>query len=128
MYGLFIIREGINGETTVVRADVFKSAYALLSSWFATIKSRFGRRGRARARLTKEGQRALDQLRYLSLVCDAMDHRSPEEILSAEAAFGEAYYEILNLSANLEKMAEKEGEHHVQRYSRHMASLLQSTP
>ena len=120
--------QSMQTEQTIVRKDVFQSLYRMLTGWFAALKTRMSKRARRRARLTKGGQRALDQLRYLSLLCDASEHRSPEEILSAEAAFGEAYYEILNLSSNLERMAQKEDDHHVQRYSRHMASLLRSTP
>jgi hypothetical protein len=79
---------------------------------------------RARAKLTREGQEALEQLRYLAALCDATSCRTPEEILEAEAAFGEAYYEIMSLSANLQKMSEREQSHHLRRYSRHMSKLL----
>lgn len=107
---------------------VFASVYDYLLSLFNSIKKSFTKKSRQRARLTMQGERALEQLRYLALLCDATEERSPEEILSAEAAFGAAYYEILNLSANLERMAQPEQEHHTARYSRHMSALLKSTP
>lgn len=111
---------------TQKRNAVASSIYMLLdffAVFFAKLKKRLKGR-RARAKLTREGQSALDQLRYLAALCDATSCRTPEEILEAEAAFGEAYYEIMNLSANLEKMSEREQSHHLRRYSKHMGKLL----
>ncbi len=106
------------------REMVFSSIYEYLSVFFTWVNRKFARNRRARARLTARGQEALDQLRYLSMLCDATTLRSPEEVLAAESAFGEAYYEIMNLSSNLEKMAEQEANHHLQRYGKHMAAVL----
>ena len=111
---------------TQKRNAIASSIYMLLdffAAFFAKLKKRLKGR-RARAKLTREGQDALEQLRYLAALCDATSCRTPEEILEAEAAFGEAYYEIMNLSANLEKMSEREQSHHLRRYSRHMGRLL----
>ena len=115
-------------NTRVDRQNPVSALYELLASWWAAIKKRFARRIRGRARLTRQGKQALEQLRYISLLCDATEARTPEEILEAEGAFGEAYFEIMTLSSNLERMAQKEEEHHVRRYGRHMAALLQATP
>ena len=103
---------------------VFSAIYGYLMSAIAHLKRKFGKSRRARARLTRLGSDALEQLRYLSLLCDACDTRTPEEVLLAEGAFGEAYYEIMTLSANLEKMTEKEGEHHLRNYARQMSKVL----
>ncbi|MCX6770395.1 MAG: hypothetical protein NT051_07060 [Candidatus Micrarchaeota archaeon] len=106
----------------------FGSIYEYLMAWWSTMKKRVGKRSRSRVRLTKKGEETLEQLRYLALLCDATEARTPDEILLSEGAFGEAYHEIMTLSSNLEKMAKKEEEHHVQRYKRHLSSVLQSTP
>src|SRR3989344_5855571 len=116
---------GLRGVTQK-RNAVASSIYVLLdffAAFFAKLKRRLKGR-KARAKLTREGQSALEQLRYLAALCDATSCRTPEEILEAEAAFGEAYYEIMNLSANLQKMSEREQSHHFRRYSRHMGRLL----
>ena len=115
-----------------VRAAVQKqsalssSIYVLLdflAAIFAKVKKRLKGR-KARQKLTKDGKQALEQLRYLAALCDATSCRTPDEILEAESAFGEAYYEIMNLSANLERMSEKEQSHHLRRYAKHMSRLL----
>lgn len=110
------------------KSNAAYAIYELLLSWFNAIKKRLSARERRRVRVTRQGEEALTQLRYLALLCDATEARTPEEVLAAEGAFGEAYYEILNLSSNLERMAQKEEEHHVRRYRRHMSAILQSTP
>jgi hypothetical protein len=110
------------------QANLALSLYEYLMSWFMAIKKSLAKKKGRRAKLTPRGQKALDELRHLSLVCDATEIRSNEEILSAESAFGEAYFEILTLSSNLERMGQKEEEHHTHRYSRHMSHLLKSTP
>jgi hypothetical protein len=114
----------MNGKKQPRESSFFVSLHSYLASFLAWVQKRFRGSRRARARLTKQGEVALEQLKYLSALCDATTHRTPEEVLAAESAFGEAYYEIMNLSANLEKMAEKEASHHLHRYSRHMASVL----
>lgn len=114
----------MNGKKSPRESTFFISLKSYLASFLAWVQKRFKGSRRARARLTKQGEAALEQLKYLSALCDATSHRSPEEVLAAESAFGEAYYEIMNLSANLEKMAEKEASYHLHRYSRHMASVL----
>lgn len=108
------------------QSSIFSSIYQYLAGWFATMHLKMGGRRRAKARLTRQGELALEQLRYLSQLCDATAQRSPEEVLVAESAFGEAYYEIMNLSANLQKMAQSEEDHHVRRYSKHMSRVLQA--
>ena len=124
--------EKLAGKGQEVRESVQKknavatSIYVLLdffAAFFAKLKKRLKGR-RARARITKQGQTALEQLRYLAALCDATTLRTPEEVLAAEAAFGEAYYEIMNLSANLEKMSVREQSHHLKKYSGHMSKLL----
>ena len=77
--------------------------------------------------MTLKGEEALAQLRYLAMLCDATECRTPEEVLLAEGAFGEAYHEILNLSSNLMKMSEQEQSHHVNHYKKHFSSVLRST-
>jgi hypothetical protein len=106
---------------------VFASIYEYLLALFASAKKRLRGGRRQKARLTLQGEEALEQLRYLSLLCDATECRTPEEVLLAEGAFGEAYHEILNLSSNLSRMAEKEQEHHIRHYKRHFSSVLRST-
>lgn len=109
------------------KADAFfYSVYEALLAMFEKVKKRL--RGRkARQALTRKGEEALEQLRYLAMLCDATECRTPDEVLAAESAFGEAYYEIKTLSCNLEKMREEEQAHHVERYSKHMAKLLSAT-
>jgi hypothetical protein len=109
------------------RESFFSSIIEYLSAWLSLVSRKFRGSKRARARLTVQGEQALGQLRYLAALCDATSHRSPEEVLLAESAFGEAYYEIMNLSSNLEKMSEKEAAHHLHRYSKHMATVLQAS-
>ena len=109
------------------KQGTFASIYDYLLSLFTTVKKRLRGNARQKARMTSRGEEALAQLRYLALLCDATECRTPEEILAAESAFGEAYHEILNLSANLERMAEKEQEHHLGHYKKHFSSVLRST-
>ena len=101
----------------------FSSIYEYLFALFSKAKKKLKGR-RARMQLTKKGEETLAQLRYLALLCDATEFRTPEDILEAESAFGQAYYEIKTLSSNLEKMREEEQIHHIDQYSRHMAKLL----
>lgn len=102
----------------------FSTVYSYLSMAIAHLKKKFGRSRRARARLTRLGSDALSQLQYLSLLCEATSCGTPDEALAAQSAFGEAYYEIMTLSANLEKMTEREGEHHLRNYARQMTKIL----
>jgi hypothetical protein len=104
----------------------FYSVYEYLMALFSKVKRRLRQR-RAKAALTRKGEETLEQLRYLAMLCDATECRTPEEMLAAESAFGEAYYEIKTLSLNLERMREEEQAHHIERYSRHMAKLLSAT-
>ena len=108
------------------KESVLASLYDYLVGWLAHMKKRFAKNRRARARLTRAGERALEQLRYLSALCEATSCRGNEEVLLAESAFGEAYYEIMTLSANLEKMSQAEEGHHVRRYCRQMAKVIQA--
>ncbi len=106
------------------RDSFFSKVYGQIVSWLVWVKKRFRGSRRQRARMTKQGERALEQLRYLAALCEITDCRTPDEVIEAEAAFGEAYYEIMGLSANLEKMSQKEEAHHVRRYEKHMSKLL----
>ena len=109
------------------KADAFfYGIYEQLLALFEKVKRRLRGR-RAKEQITRKGEETLDQLRYLALLCDATEWRTPEEVLAAESAFGEAYYEIKTLSKNLEKMREEEQAHHIERYSKHMAKLLSAT-
>ncbi|MFA5930410.1 MAG: hypothetical protein WC861_06015 [Candidatus Micrarchaeia archaeon] len=117
----------VRTQSSMQGQGTFASIYDYLLSLFISVKKRLRGSARQKARLTARGEEALSQLRYLSLLCDATECRTPEEILAAEGAFGEAYHEILNLSANLERMAEKEQEHHLHHYKRHFSSILRST-
>jgi len=114
-------------QSTAKNTGTFASLYDYLLSLFNHVKKRLRGNARYKARLTARGEEALDQLRYLSLLCDATDCRTPEEVLAAEGAFGEAYHEILSLSSNLERMSEKEQEHHLHHYKKHFSSVLKST-
>ena len=109
------------------RESVFTSIYEYLLAMFATAKKRLRGNARQKARLTLRGEEALAQLRYLSLLCDASECRTPEEVLAAEGAFGEAYYEILSLSSNLMTMSEQEQPHHLAHYKKNFSSVLRST-
>lgn len=114
-------------RSAVQKRNALSSSIYVLLDFLATIFAKVKRRlkgRRARAKLTREGKEALEQLRYLAALCDATSCRTPEEILEAEAAFGTAYYEIMTLSANLEKMSEREQSHHLRSYSKHMGRLL----
>jgi hypothetical protein len=117
----------VRTQSSLQKQGTFASIYDYLLSMFNSVKKRLRGNARQKARLTARGEEALAQLRYLSLLCDATECRTPEEILVAEGAFGEAYHEILNLSANLERMAEKEQEHHLHHYKKHFSSVLRST-
>lgn len=113
-------------RTQKERTRIFHSFVEYLFSLFASLQKRLGRNRRSRARMTAMGYQTLEQLRYLSLLCDATSARTPEEVLEAESAFGEAYYEIMQLSSNLEKMAQREEPHHVRRYAGHMGKVLRA--
>jgi len=117
----------VRTQSSSKSTGTFASIYDYLLSLFTAAKKRLMGSSRYKARLTSRGEEALAQLRYLSMLCDAMECRTPEEVLAAEGAFGEAYHEILSLSANLEKMAEKEQEHHLHHYKKHFSSVLRST-
>ncbi|MFA6907534.1 MAG: hypothetical protein WC263_01785 [Candidatus Micrarchaeia archaeon] len=109
------------------REGIFTSIYEYLLAMFANAKKRLRGNARQKARLTAQGEEALSQLRYLAMLCDASECRTPDEVLAAEGAFGEAYHEILNLSSNLMKMSEKEQPHHLNHYKKHFSSILRST-
>ena len=109
------------------KAGAFTSIYEYLLSLFATVRRSLRGSARQKARLTMQGEEALSQLRYLALLCDASECRTPEEVLAAEGAFGEAYQEILSLSSNLVKMSESEQGHHLHHYRKHFSSVLRST-
>ncbi|VVC00750.1 Uncharacterised protein [uncultured archaeon] len=106
--------------------SVFSSVYEYLMSLFQQVKKKLRGSRRRKAKLTKKGEETLEQLKYLAQLCDATSCRSPEEILEAEGAFGEAYFEIMQLSSNLEKMSQSEQEHHMHRYGKHMSRLLET--
>jgi hypothetical protein len=114
-------------QSSAQKQGVFASLYDYLLSLFASVKKRLRGHLRYKLRMTARGEEALDQLRYLALLCDATECRTPEEVLLAESAFGEAYHEIMGLSANLEKMEEKEQDHHVHHYKKRFSSVLRST-
>ncbi|MFA6214742.1 MAG: hypothetical protein WC717_05700 [Candidatus Micrarchaeia archaeon] len=114
-------------QPSVKKESVFLSIYEYLLAWFASAKRRIRGSARKKARLTAQGEEALSQLRYLAMLCDASDWRTPEEVLAAEGAFGEAYHEILSLSSNLMRMSEQEQEHHLHHYRKHFSSVLKST-
>ena len=109
------------------KQSFLSALYDQLTAWLSFVKKKFRGSRRQRARLTSEGERALSQLRYLSLLCDASEARTPDEVLAAESAFGEAYYEIMGLSSNLIRMSQKEQDHHLKRYQRHMSAILRAT-
>lgn len=104
----------------------FSSLYEHVLAWLSQVKKRFAKNSRMKARMTRHGERTLEQLRYLSQLCDATECRTPEEVLAAESAFGAAYFEIMRLSSELERMSAKEDGHHLKRYERHMSSLLRA--
>jgi len=107
--------------------NVFTSIYEYLLAIFASAKKRLRGSARQKARMTARGEEALEQLRYLAMLCDASECRTPEEVLAAEGAFGEAYHEILSLSSNLARMSEQEQSHHVHHYKKNFSSILRST-
>jgi len=109
------------------KGGVFASIYEYLLAMFTSAKRRIRGNARQKARLTAQGDAALQQLRYLAMLCDATECRTPDEILAAEGAFGEAYHEILCLSSNLSRMSEQEQAHHVGHYRKHFSSVLRST-
>ncbi|VVC01097.1 Uncharacterised protein [uncultured archaeon] len=109
------------------RQSFIAALYDQVLAWLTWVKKKFKGGRRARQRLTLQGEQALEQLRYLSLLCDATEARTPEEVLAAESAFGEAYYEIMGLSSNLSRMSQKEQGHHIARYQKYMSSLLRAT-
>ena len=113
-------------STVVAEKSIVSSAYEYLLSIFELFKKKFRGARRKRARLTRRGEEALSQLQYLSALCDATSCRTPDEIIAAEGAFGEAYYEIMKLSSELEKMAVSEQHHHMHKYKHHISSLLQA--
>ncbi|MCX6772130.1 MAG: hypothetical protein NTX79_08860 [Candidatus Micrarchaeota archaeon] len=117
----------MRAQPSARRENIFTSIYEYLLAIFTTARKRLRGSARQKARLTAQGEEALAQLRYLAMLCDATDCRTPDEVLAAEGAFGEAYHEILSLSSNLLKMSEKEQEHHLNHYKRHFSSFLRST-
>jgi len=123
----FLAMEGRRAQERAGARQYFSSLYEYVLSWLSQVKRKFSKNARVRARMTKQGERALEELRYLSLLCDATESRSHNEVLAAESAFGEAYYEILRLSGELAKMAEAEQDHHLRRYERHMASIVRAS-
>ena len=112
--------------TVAAKKTLASSLYEYLVSLLEIFRKSFRGSRRQRARMTRRGEEALSQLQYLAALCDATSCRTPDEIISAEAAFGEAYYEIMRLSTELEKMAQKEQAHHVHKYKHHMSSFLSS--
>ena len=112
--------------TVMAKKSLVSSLYEYLLSVLELFKKSFRGSRRKGARLTRRGEEALTQLQDLSALCDATSCRTPEEISAAESAFGEAYYEIMRLSSELEKMAQKEQAHHVHKYGHHMAKFLSS--
>ncbi len=123
----FLAMESRRAQERSGARQYFSSLYEYVLSWLSQVKRKFSKNARVRARMTKQGERTLEQLRYLSLLCDATECRSHEEYLSAESAFGEAYFEIKKLSEELERMSKQEEDHHVKRYERHMASLIRAS-
>ena len=117
----------VRTQSPARRENVFTSIYEYLLAVFNSAKKRIRGNARQKARLTLRGEEALAQLHYLAMLCDAMECRTPEEVLLAEGAFGEAYHEILNLSSNLMKMSEQEQAHHLHHYKKHFSSVLRST-
>jgi hypothetical protein len=117
----------VRTQSSAQKSGAFSSIYEYLLSLFTAVKRRLRGSARQKARLTARGEEALAQLRYLSLLCDASECRTPEEVLAAEGAFGEAYHEILSLSSNLVKMSEQEQAHHLDHYRKHFSSVLRST-
>jgi len=113
-------------QAPLQKPSLLAALYSQLAAFLSWLKTAFKKSRRERARLTKAGKAALEQLRYLSLLCEATEVRTPEEALAAESAFGEAYYEIMQLSANLMRMSEREQEHHHRRYAKHIASILRA--
>ncbi len=113
-------------STVVAKKSVLDSAYEYLLAIFEVFKKSFRGSRRHRARLTRKGEEALSQLQYLAALCDATSCRTPDEIITAESAFGEAYYEIMRLSCELEKMSQPEQHHHVRKYHHHVASFLRN--
>ncbi|MFA6328906.1 MAG: hypothetical protein WCY41_05660 [Candidatus Micrarchaeia archaeon] len=114
-------------QSKTQKQGAFTSIYEYLLSLFTSAKRRLRGNARQKARLTARGEEALSQLKYLAMLCDASECRTPEEVLVAEGAFGEAYHEILNLSSNLSKMSEQEQSHHLEHYRKHFSSVLRST-
>ncbi len=104
----------------------FTSIYSYLASWLSWVKKRFKGSRRQRAKMTRMGEQALSQLKYLSQLCDATECRTTDEVLAFEGAFGEAYFEIMSLSANLARIRKGEEEHHVKKYTKHMGKLLRA--
>ncbi len=117
----------VRTQPSARRANVFTSIYEYLLAIFTSAKKRIRGNARQKARLTLQGEEALAQLRYLAMLCDATECRTPDEVLAAESAFGEAYHEILNLSSNLMKMSVQEQAHHLNHYKKHFSSVLRST-
>ena len=114
-------------QAAAQRQGIFTSIYEYLLAIFTSAKRRIRGNSRQKARLTLRGEEALMQLRYLAMLCDATECRTPEEVLAAEGAFGEAYHEILSLSSNLSKMSEQEQSHHLSHYKKNFSSVLRST-
>ncbi|MCX8198306.1 MAG: hypothetical protein N3F07_03915 [Candidatus Micrarchaeota archaeon] len=108
------------------KEGVLSMLYYRILSLLSAVRASLRARGRRKARLTRKGQAALEQLKYLACLCEATSWRTHEEVLAAESAFGEAYYEIMSLSSNLQKMSQEEQEHHIRRYCRHIGRLLRA--
>ncbi|MCX8195117.1 MAG: hypothetical protein N3G22_03375 [Candidatus Micrarchaeota archaeon] len=111
----------------LAQPSLFAILYEQILSWLNWLRAKFKGSKKERARLTRAGKRALEQLRYLALLCEATEIRTPDEALAADSAFGEAYYEIMRLSANLTSMKEQEREHHHEQYCRYMRRLLRAS-
>lgn len=113
-----------NFETTTKRKSTFANFSYYISSLVSFINKIF--RKRKEKALTKKGKMALEQLRYLALLCEATSYRSDEEILAAESAFGQAYYEIMEISSKLHKMSKTEEDYHIKKYMQHMSKILKA--
>ena len=112
--------------TVAVRKSMLASAFEYLLSLLQVFRKGLRKSRGRRARLTRKGEEALSQLQYLSALCDATTCRTPDEVIAAESAFGEAYYEIMKLSSELERMSQAEQHHHVGRYTQHISKFLSS--
>ncbi|MEM4554412.1 MAG: hypothetical protein QXT25_01000 [Candidatus Anstonellaceae archaeon] len=108
---------------TETKMTILHQIYYYLVMLFSAIRKRLT--ARKRLKLTKKGREALEQLKYLADLCEATSIASQDEITS-DAAFGEAYYEIMRLSYELAKMSQSEQEHHMRRYLQHFRRFVKS--